>query len=303
MTALRQKRVAIIGSEESATAYRDVLSSFPELMLDPAGAVEELLEGTVLADLALLCTAPARHLHEIDPLLRAGVDVLVKAPLALTQSEAIGIIERAERLARTVVTAAPLRVFDAVQKAGKLIEAGRIGRLTSIEITLSKKSASRPRGHRDSRVPVAGAWMDSGPDSLDLVEILAGPVERIRMLESKRRQGGSVEDEVLVDTEHGWGAVSRIRVSWNHEIPAPLARCRGECGEILIGWPQSLLCTADEKQAFAGAYDRREISRAVLEGFLGERMRPEPREDHGDQTLSWIEAGYRSLQNGRWEIA
>ncbi len=145
--------------------------------------------------------------------------------------------------------------------------------------------------------------MAYGPDCLDVVEILAGPLQRIRMHSAKRRQRTPVEDEARVETDHGNGLVSRIELSWNQESPAPIARCVGEGGEILIGWAQSILTTDAGMEVFAGAYDRREVCSALLGSFLRQLRRSEPTEDRGAQTLGWIEAAYISHDSGRWEIA
>jgi predicted dehydrogenase len=303
MSALREKRTAIIGSEPPARAYREALGDFPELLTHEAGSVQDLLKGRTMPEVALLCTPPHNRFQEIAPLVRAGVDVLVNGPLAITRGEAVRITDLSEQLDRTVMTAAPFRRSDTIARAGALIDEGRIGRLGFLQITLSRKFDPRRSWRADPRLSGGGVWMAYGPDSLDLVEALAGPVERIRMLEAKHHQGGAVEDEVLIDTQHLHGTTSRIRLSWNDESPAPIARCVGEDGEIRIGWAQSVLLTEGDETVFAAEQDQRDICRALLKEFLTERIRPEPTEDHGDQTMSWIEAAYRSLQTDLWEIA
>ena len=76
----------------------------------------------------------------------------------------------------------------------------------------------------------------------------------------------------------------------------------GEGGEILIGWAQSVLQRQGEETIFATGFDRRTISSTLLENFLCERRCSEPTEDHGGQTLAWLEAAHRSLETQRWEL-
>jgi predicted dehydrogenase len=164
MTALMEKRIAIIGSGNLAAAYRDALTDFPDLALDavtdpnlcraqPASeqrprllrAADDLLRSTV-PHLALICTPPARHLEEVSLLLRAGLDVLVESPLAGTRTDAEEITSLAERIGRVVMTAEKFRVFDAVLEARKRIDLGRVGRLVYVEVTRSARACGWPTG-------------------------------------------------------------------------------------------------------------------------------------------------------------
>jgi len=321
MGALAVRRVAIIGQGHIAAAYRDVLAVFPELVLvgvtDPklcsthpmssqlprlVRGTEDLLESDSAPDIALICTPPAGHLEEVSPLLRAGIDVLIECPLALTQHEAEEITSLAERLGRVAMTAERFRVFNAVIEAKRLIDQGRIGRLAHVEATCSYKLEPSQSWAGNVNSP-GGVWLAEGSDCLDVVEMLAGPVEKIRMLQTDYQQGADVEDEVRVETEHGGGLVSHMHLSWNHETTAPIARCAGETGEILVGWAQSVLRTEEREQVIAGGFDRHDVCRSLLTRFLRERQRLEPTEDRGGQTLGWIEAAYRSLHNSHWERA
>lgn len=324
MSALVEKRIAILGSGDPVGAYRDALAAFPELTLDPvqgthtvagrAGrraspaedrpvGVEDLLERCVAPTLALLCTPPAGHLEEARSLLLAGTDLLIECPLAPSCAEAEAISTLAERLGRVVMTTAAFRVFEAVLEARRLIDAGRIGPLQRIEITLSCKRDGGPlRGRSPGQGP-GGVWLGYGPDALDLVEMLAGPLQRIRMLSVDPLQGATVEDQVEVEAEHEPGVISRMHLSWNELRPAPIARCTGGSGEILVGWAQSVLCTHAGKELFAKGFEAGEVRQAILARFLRECRRRQPGEDHGSQALAWIEAARRSLKSRRWEIS
>lgn len=308
MPALREKRVVILGSGELADGFREALADFPELAPSviggaSGGTVDALLRSGRVPHLVVLCTSPAGHLEEVRSLLHAGIDVLVEAPLATTQEHAEEITTIAERLGRIAMTAERFRVFDAVREAGSLIDAGRIGRLVYVEAGRSCKLDASHDWRGNLPRSGGGVWMAYGPDCLDLVEILAGPLERIRMSSVKRRQGTPVEDEARVEADHGNGLISRIELSWNQEHPAPIARCVGEQGEILIGWAQSVVTTDRGREVFAGGYEQREVCGALLARFLSQLRRSEPTEDRGGLTLGWIEAAYISHDSARWEIA
>jgi hypothetical protein len=121
--------------------------------------------------------------------------------------------------------------------------------------------------------------MDNGPHSLDVVETIAGPVLRIRMLEEKREQRAAVEDEVVVETEHAGGVRARLLLSWNRQIPAPIARCIGTDGEILVGWAQTVVRDANGEEVVAGGYDKRQAFKSLVEDFLRRRRKSESEDD------------------------
>jgi predicted dehydrogenase len=314
-----EKRLAIIGLGRISAAYREVLPELPEVCV--CGAVEphperaaaarrvgipvfattaELLDAGTRPDVAIVCTPPASHLEVAEPLLHAGVDLLVEKPLAPFPADAVRIQETAARLGRCVVTAAKYRMTESLHEARRLLEAGRIGRLEGIENTFSGKLDPNAGWHGDPAISGGGVWMDNGPHSLDVVETLAGPVLRIRMLYEQREQRGAVEDEVVVETEHAGRRVARILLSWNRQITAPIARCVGSDGEILVGWAQTVVRDADGEQVVAGGYDKRQAFRALLEDFLRRRRKAET-EDHGARAVAWLHAAYRSLHSGRQE--
>ncbi len=83
MPALREKRIAILGSGELADGFREALADFPELAPSAIGGdsgetADALLRSGRVPHLALICTPPAGHLEEVRPLLHAGLDVLVE---------------------------------------------------------------------------------------------------------------------------------------------------------------------------------------------------------------------------------
>ena len=303
MSAVSGKKIAIIGSVSPAAAFRDAIGDFPELEIQDFASARELVNSESAPDLGLVFAPPSQSPVEIITLLGAGCDVLARAPFARSRREALPVTETAERLGRTLMSLAPLRVFEAIVRSKALLRAGEIGKLREVEVTIARKFDPRRAWQGDPAVSGGGVWMDFGPDSLDLIEAIAGPIDALRMLKATHRQRTEVEDEAIVELRHDHGAVSRINLSWNAETSAPMARCRGEGGEILIGWAQSVLSTSRGRTIIASGFDRRQVSVDILRLFLNERLAKDPQEDHGDQTLAWLEAGYTSLKTGRWEIA
>jgi predicted dehydrogenase len=319
MPAVLEKSVALVGAGRAAREWLEILPEFPELALaavvDPDAArlrdvrargfasVAAMLDSGLVPRVAILCTPPSLHLELIEPLLRAGVDVLVEPPLATTPADADRIAEIAERADRCAVTATRLRTASSVGIARARIAAGAIGRLCAVEISLGVKRDAREGWRGDPALSGGGAWMELGPDALDAVEAFAGPVRRIRVLEAASLQNADVEDEVRVETEHDGGVVGILRVSWNDQATRPIARCIGDRGEITLGRAQTILRGEDgREEILCGAFDDTSALATVLNDFLREYHGRERRVDTGAQTLAWIHAGYRSVSSRRWEL-
>jgi predicted dehydrogenase len=322
MPAVAEKRVALIGAGRASNLYLDALSERPELALcavvdcvaerarvaaergaRACSSIEEMLAQDRIPDAALVCTPPSMHLEVAQPLLQSGIDCLIESPLATLPADAQHMATTAERLGRTLATAAQLRVAEALTRSQRMIEQGRIGRLTYLEITFAGKLDAKRGWRADPQISGGGVWMDRGAHAIDVVETLAGPIQRIRMAEQRREQGLPVEDEVAVETEHAGGVLSRVLLSWNRGITAPIARCVGTEGELLLGWAQTVIRNGDSEQVVGPGFEPRAACQAVLDQFFARRAKSSPGEDHGAQTVDWLEAAYSSVRSWRWEIA
>ncbi len=320
MSARVEKRLAIVGAPRAVDPYLDALRDFPELVLDAVvepdpnrvvrpelrraqrfDDVGDMIHDRAVPDVALLATPPGDHFDEAQALLRAGADLLVLAPLATRSVEAEGLIELAERAGRELTTAIPARVSPAIQSARRTVTGGSIGRLCYLEVSLSEKRDPRASWRGDPARSGGGVWMQLGAEALDIAELLGGPVQRLRMLDQRERQGAGVEDEVCVECDHGDGLVSRLCLSWNGERSDPIARLFGDGGELLIGRTQAVVRSQDEHRVCGPGYDRREACRALLAEHLRRRCSLYPPVDTGPATVGWIEAAYHSLRDQRWQ--
>jgi predicted dehydrogenase len=322
MSAVAEKRLALVGVGRVASAYLEALAGLPEVTLcaavDPVperarsalergarlySSLDEMLGNGEFPDAALVCTPPSAHLGVVEPLLHAGVDCLIESPLAALPTEARRIESAAERLGRTLMTAATFRASRALAEARRRIEEGEIGRLTYVESTLSGRLDPKADWRGDPQISGGGVWMDHGPQSIDVVETVAGPIERIRIVDQRREQGLGVEDEVAVEAEHVGGVLSRILLSWNREIAAPIARCVGTEADLVVGRTQTVLRNGGADEVIGRGFEPRASLLALLERFFARCAKRSCEEDHGAQSVDWIYAGYASARSRRWEVA
>ena len=316
MGARVEKRVVVAGATQAAEGYLDALEDFPELVLlalvEPearlaqappfadlvrCGSVQELLHRGRAPDVAILCTPVRERAEQARLLLRAGVDLIVESPLASSQLEAEQLLEAAECTGRELTSAVPLRLSPALLRARQALRDGAIGELRSLETSFCDKREARAA---DPELSGGGAWMQQGPGALDVLELLAGPVRRIRMTALEQRQGADAEDEVRVETDHGGGLVGRAVISWNDARACPLAVCRGDRGEIVVGNSQTVVRTEAGDRVLGGGHDAREARCALIEEHLRRRVALDPPIETGADTVFWIESAYASLRDGRW---
>lgn len=319
MSGSVEKRVALIGTAPEAARMAELFADFPELV--PAGWIaigcegverplrnlerferlEQLLQPGRVPDIAILCGPPGERQSHALPLLRAGVDLLVLAPLATRPQEAERLLEIAERTGRELTTAMPHRLSPSLREAREILREGQLGLLRYVECTLSEKRDAGADWRADPELSGGGIWMQLGPGAIDVLELLLGPIQRIRMLELRQRQRAGIEDEVMVETDHGAVGLGRIRLSWNEELTNPLVLCACEHGELAVGRSQTILRSEAGEQVVGGGYDDRAAWCAVMRDHLRRRCILDPPIDTGPESVSWIESAYRSLPGSRWQ--
>jgi predicted dehydrogenase len=277
-------RLALLGRGPGPESIRPLIADRPDLELcgelraDAArgrnGSFHRL--GELLArgrpELAVVGGPPGSLVDELARLLGAGVDVLVEPPVAADALDADALESLAERLGRTLVTAAPLRHAHALRLARRAVERGLCGPPVALELNLALKD--HPEVH-----------------ALDAAELLAGPIERVRMF-----------GEGELWTEHARGGL-RARTLRELDPARPAVRCVGERGSIEVGSTATSLLRDGGRRVLGPGLCPWEARRAVLDDFLARRRDPHPALDHGAQALHWLAAARRSLERGRWEYA
>jgi hypothetical protein len=284
LSARGPKRLALLGDGPGPDSVRGLLAQRPEIQLcgvlgPPTQArrvgvfatLDALLSGA-RPDLAVIGAPAGRHLDAAGQLLARGVDLLVEPPVALESADADALESIAERLGRTYVTAAPMRHASALRLAREALERGLCGALQGVELHLSKK---------------AGGELHA----LDAAELLAGPIERVRMF-----------DPGELFTEHARGRV-RIRIPLAQETRRPAVHCVGTRASVEVGATAVVLVRDGRRTTLGPGLCEWEARQRVLDDFLARRTDPAPDPDHGAQSMQWLAAARRSLVRNRWEYA
>jgi hypothetical protein len=97
--------------------------------------------------------------------------------------------------------------------------------------------------------------------------------------------------------------ITRIELDWNGAEEGPLARCRGERGELVIGRSRSALHCGDQSFWVEAPLDEPHCDAAALAEFMALRLDRDAICDDGARMLGWLHAAYRSHELGRWQYA
>jgi len=172
------------GGRVRIVAVVDPLESSREKTASDAGgakvfsSVEGLLESAKELNLhaAIVCTPPAVRLNIVQALLGAGIAVLSEKPLAQSAAAAREIAALAANHPKVITAVAYCHRFTpAVVEMNRLVEIGRIGRLTRFEnVFACDLPGHRDKWMSDRSFSGGGAFIDMGCHSLDLYHFMVG---------------------------------------------------------------------------------------------------------------------------------
>ena len=189
--------VELIGVCDVDAAARGAFAT--EFSLPEFGSVAELVERGK-PDVAHILTPPATHAPLALELLRAGVNVLVEKPMALTTAEADQVVAAARKAGRWV-SVDHNRWFDpVVQQAAAIIHGGCIGSLVGVECFQGAEIGEADKhgdeaNHWSARLP-GGLLNNLASHPLYLVRRFAGPLHDLRVI--AQRSGGFLEEVRLI---------------------------------------------------------------------------------------------------------
>ncbi|MFJ5222360.1 Gfo/Idh/MocA family protein [Streptomyces sp. NPDC088400] len=300
----RARLTAVAGRDRART--RELAA---ELGCDPLGVPELLASADV--DAVLLCTPSGTHAEFGAAVLRAGKHLLVEKPIDVSPAAADRLISVARQEGGTLGVISQRRFDPAARLARTAIEAGELGRITSVVIELpwwreqSYYTSGTWRGTRF--LDGGGALMNQGVHAVDLAQWLAGPVVEVAAHTALLAHGDiEVEDVATASLRFANGALG-VLLATTAAYPGRTARIsvHGDRGSVVID--------NDELEYFHAA---REGERAPAYGAFGNdnqaaehapsQKRDETRDrigllyqPHRDQLLDFLDA----VREGRPPLA
>ncbi|MEF3309660.1 Gfo/Idh/MocA family oxidoreductase [Paenibacillus sp. GYB004] len=196
-----ESRAAEYGSKYGVKAYTD----YGKLLADPD------------VEAVCLCTPSGMHAEQTIEAAEAGKHVVVEKPMAISLSDADRMIEACEVMGVKLATIFPRRMSPASQFVKKLLDEGKLGRLS---LCSGYVKFYRDQAYYDSAgwrgtwaMDGGGAMMNQGIHTIDLLQWLAGPVETLHGYARNVLRDIEVEDTAVVSMQFKNGALGSIEAT------------------------------------------------------------------------------------------
>ena len=262
----------------SVRACADLRPEAAQARADEYGLRAETVDGLLAApdvDIVVNLTVPSAHFETSKAILQAGKHVYSEKPYVLTLEQAVELTELARSAGRRIGSAPDTFLGGAHQLARKLIDDGRLGKVTSGTAHVLSHGMEHWHPAPDFFYQYgAGPVLDVGPYYVTNLVQLIGPVKRVmamtatpashRTITSEPRAGELVPvgtpTTIHALLEFASGAVVTLGASWDvwahrhHEM-----ELYGEDGSLFVPDPNwfggTPLLTAREEAAETGDWD------------------------------------------------
>lgn len=195
----------------------------------PAMGVEEMLKSDEI-DVIVNLTVPAAHYEVLKAIVSAGKHAYSEKPFVLSVEEGLELKGAAEATGVSVGSAPDTFLGGAHQHARRLIDQGKLGRITSGTCHVMSHGMEAWHPNPDFFFkPGAGPVLDIGPYYVTNLIQLLGPVKRVmamtgmaeteRTIRSEPRAGETIKVETPTTIhallEFGNGAIVTLGTSWD----------------------------------------------------------------------------------------
>ncbi|TCP23470.1 putative dehydrogenase [Scopulibacillus darangshiensis] len=183
----------------------------------------DLLEDQTIGAVSV-CTPNYLHAPITVDALNAGKHVLCEKPMATSRTEALSMIEAAERNNKRLMIGHNQRFVPSHQKAKAIIESGEIGKIYSFRTTFGHGGPeSWSIDGKDSWFfkkdqAFIGAMGDLGVHKSDLIRYLLGEevVEVAALVETKAKENTDVDDNAVCVLKTESGIIGTLTASWSY---------------------------------------------------------------------------------------
>jgi predicted dehydrogenase len=260
--------------------------------------VSEMI-GAAQLDAAIVCTPTPVRRHVIEPLLRAGIPVLVEKPLAETYSEAAEIARIAGETGTLLAIDQNFRRHFGFALAREVIASGEIGQARQITHVTSYWRTDQ--GWRTTRSRYLMAimsihWFDGYRFMLD------DEAESVYAQAVCESGGADVSVSVIIRMRKG--TVISLSESFRPCENQNFCQLDGTAGGILLGYQNIAVLSADRarRREVTNPYDKPEATFLPLSDLLAaraSRRKPETCVEDNLGSMRILEAAYRSVEQGR----
>lgn len=160
-------------------------------------------------DAVSIATPPASHCELALRVAAAGKPALVEKPMARDHTECVRMIEAFRAAGIPLFVAYYRRALPKFLKVQSLLAEGAVGKVLAADVKQSFPTGPVDKTHPPWRfqpeVGGGGLFVDLASHSLDLLDWLFGPVERVAGFADRTRDDYAVEDAVVLCFRHESG--------------------------------------------------------------------------------------------------
>ena len=192
------------------------------------------LDGVVVA------TTTDAHLECAEPLIDAGLPVLVEKPIAATMEEAARIAQLSNDAEVPVLVGHHRRFHNQVRTAQLLVESGVLGELVLVSAVWSLKKHPDYYVQPVRKTRAAGPVMINLVHDIDMLRFICGEIEAVSAQLTNRFGGSTKEDAGIVSLRFESGALGSIALSdranspWAWEYSSGESRLVPRIGENCV---------------------------------------------------------------------
>lgn len=267
-------------------------------------------------DVVSVCTPNRFHAEVAIDCMKAGADLLLEKPVALTMKEAAAIAQTATRTKRRIMVGFSHRFNPLNLAAKKAIDAGRIGKPYMIRVRFAHTGPIPGWAKTDwfykPEMAGGGALMDMAVHAFDIVQWLIAPAVSIYAQTATLRKKIPVDDNVVAVLEFKDRCMGYVECGWTSPAGFNGIEIMGDNGAICCDYAanQAVLVTQTSNAAGTGTAMRTvlvshpdvsawENEMKYFTANLGSRKAFSPGMDSGIATLRLVLGAYKSAKTGR----
>jgi len=254
-----------------------------------------------------IATPPDSHAAYTLAAAKAGKAVYVEKPMALNSAECMAMITACRAAGTPLFVAYYRRALPRFRKVKELVDAGEIGPVRYVEVTLAQPDRTADAGELPWRVQPeiagGGLFVDLASHTLDFLDFLLGPVRQARGFADN--QGGAYPAEDIVSAAFRFESGVQAVGTWCFTAAAEVDKVTlmGEAGQLCFA------TFADEPVMLENSHGRQiyeiphpaHVQQPLIQQVVDELRGKGRCASHGDSAMrtTWVMerllAGYYSL--------
>lgn len=293
-------RVAVIGLGVIAPYFLRAIAADPDLTLTAVCDLDTAklagfgdvvtftdhhdLLASGLADAVVVTLPNDLHACVVADALRAGLHVCCEKPLTIGSAEAAGLTRLAEEVDRTLMTAFHRRYNHNLRELiDRLPERAQIQSVSACYHERIEEHTGPEQWHLDRERCGGGCVIDNGPNALDALQTLLGPL--------------TLADATLGDVRGGVEFCARLELHTDDGVPVTVdldwALQRGEVKDITVHLKDGSTLVADMLAGYPGFKSSLDHEYAGIMHEFGAAVAARPYRDAGPAVVALVEDAYR----------